>query len=74
MSTKLTHGLVISQKIIRCLAYAFVLLALCLFITYYTITYSIKRDCMNPYSRDIKAFGFWWRIEAGSTKEGCFGA
>jgi hypothetical protein len=74
MSSLPSHGMVISNKIMRVLAWAFLAVALCLFITFYTITYSIKRDCMNPYTRDIKVFGYWWHVEAGSTKDGCFGA
>jgi hypothetical protein len=55
----------------RWLALAFVLSVLIIFIAMWTVRYSINRDCQNPYQRNIKVFGYWIRIGAGSTKTGC---
>lgn len=66
-----TIGWVISSKITRWLAWCFVLSLLVIFISLWTVRYSINRDCRDYYTRDINVFGYWITIQAGSSKTGC---
>lgn len=68
-----THGWLIGNRIIRKLAWAFILLVLFMVIAISTITYAIRRDCQHPYNRDIKLFSYWLYVEAGSNEPGCPG-
>lgn len=66
-----THTALLLNKITNYLAVAFVIVLLVVFVSVYTIRYSIRRDCNDPYRRDIKLFGYWLHVESGSTKDGC---
>jgi phosphoglycerol transferase MdoB-like AlkP superfamily enzyme len=66
-----TLGWVFSSHIYKYLAWAFLAFLLVTFIYFYTLFYSLGRDCTNLYSRDFHMFGMWFEIDAGSTKDGC---
>jgi hypothetical protein len=66
-----THGWVISSKINKWLALAFIISLLVVFVTIWTVAYSIRRDCTDVYKRDLKAGKYWLHIESGSTKLEC---
>ena len=66
-----THGWLITNKLLRLLAGAFIISSVIIFIFVWTIRYSIDRDCSNPYERDVQISHYWISIKAGSTQEGC---
>lgn len=66
-----THGWIISSQLNKWLALILVVLLLIMFITAWTITYTIRRDCSNYYHRDMKVAGYWVHIQAGSTAKEC---
>ncbi len=35
------------------------------------VRHQIVRDCNDTYDRNLKLFGYWINIEAGSTKPNC---
>lgn len=66
-----THGWLIGNRIIRKLAWAFILLMLIVSFWVAMVTYSIRRDCSNPYHRRLYLFGYWIDTDMGSTKAEC---
>lgn len=66
-----THGWLIGNQIIRKFAWAFIILVLLSSFWVGMVTYAIRRDCQQPYTRNIKLFGYWMHLEAGSTKLNC---
>jgi hypothetical protein len=66
-----THGWLIGNRIIRKLAWAFIILVLLSSFWAGMVTYAIRRDCNQLYTRNLKVFGYWIHIEAGSNKFGC---
>lgn len=66
-----THGWVIGSQVNKWLALLFIINLLFWFIAFWTITYSVRRDCTNPYHRQIKAFSYWAVINIGSGKAEC---
>lgn len=66
-----THGWLIGNRIIRKLAWAFIIIVLFMSFWVAMVTYTIRRDCNDPYHRRLKMFGYWFVIDAGSTKTGC---
>lgn len=66
-----THSWVISSTINKWLALAFIVSILFWGIAIWTVTYTLRRECNDVYKRDIKTFGYWLHIEAGSTDMEC---
>lgn len=66
-----THGWLIGNRIIRKLAWAFIIVVLLFSFWAAMVTYAIRRDCQQPYTRNVKLFGYWMHVEAGSTKLNC---
>jgi hypothetical protein len=66
-----THTALLLNRLTNYLAGAFVFLLLITILFVYGVTYSIQRDCNNPYGRNLKLFGWWITIHAGSTKQDC---
>jgi hypothetical protein len=66
-----SHRWLVGQDIMRTFAWLFIISSLVTFITLWSIAYSIRRDCRSPYRRNMKLFGYWIHIDAGSTKDGC---
>jgi hypothetical protein len=66
-----THGWLIGNRIIRKLAWAFIIVVLVVVLWTSMVTYAIRRDCQQPYTRDFRLFGYWLHVEAGSTKLNC---
>jgi len=66
-----THGWLIGNRLIRKLAWAFIVLVLLVSFWVAMVTYSIRRDCYQPYDRSFKLFGYWVHLSAGSTKQEC---
>jgi hypothetical protein len=66
-----THGWVISSRITKYLAIAFLVITFIVFVTVWTITWGIRRDCSDVYKRDLKVGGYWLYIQAGSNDTGC---
>ncbi len=59
------------SKLLTYAAWAFIILSFIYIMHLWTVTYTLRQDCNNVYSRDIKLFGYWQHIEIGSTKDGC---
>lgn len=66
-----TIGWVVSSQINKYLALIFMISLLIWGIAIWTVTYTLRRDCTDVYKRDVEAFGYWLRVEAGSTKKEC---
>lgn len=72
-SAQPTHGWLIGNRLLRWFAGLFLLFLFVWFVAIWTVTYAIRRDCQQPYDRDLKLFGYWISVKAGSTKDGCPG-
>lgn len=66
-----THSGLAFNKLRDYLAYAFIFMSLVVFITLWTITYSIRRDCQRPYDRHFRILGYWAEVRIGSGKDEC---
>jgi hypothetical protein len=66
-----THGWLIGNRALRWLAGGFIFFTLITVMVVMTITYAIRRDCNNPYHRDLKIAGYWIHIQAGSNDLSC---
>lgn len=71
MRSSPTHGWVVGNRLLRWLATAFIIFSLIVFVLLFAITYTIRRDCTNPYRRDLKIVGYWVHIQAGSNSPSC---
>lgn len=66
-----THQWLLTNKIMRWLAGAFLVFLFFTVLIVSAITYSIRRDCSNPYRRTLEVGGYWLVIHMGSTEAGC---
>jgi hypothetical protein len=66
-----TFGWVLGSKITKWLSMLFVFTAFIVFLAVWTVTYTVRRDCSDVYTRNVGAFGYWLHVQAGSTKAGC---
>jgi hypothetical protein len=66
-----THSWVITSRINKWLAAIFLFCLLIVFITIWTLTYTIRRDCTDVYRRDFEVAGYWLHVDAGSTRPEC---
>jgi len=69
-----THGWLIGNRIIRAFAWGFIIIVFVAFIFLARVQYAVQRDCQDVYKKDVKIFGYWLHLEAGSNKTGCPGA
>jgi len=66
-----SHSFLLINRATNWLAGIFLFVLLVVFIAVWTVTYTIRRDCQHPYNRNIKVFGYWLQVDAGSTKKEC---
>ena len=66
-----SHSWLFFNKLTNYFAVAFLLLAFVIFLVLWTISYTIRRDCYNPYDRSFEIGNYWIGVKAGSLKDGC---
>lgn len=66
-----THTWLAMNKLMRYLAWAFIVVFTISFIAIWTVTYSIRRDCVDYYDRNLNLGQYWVTVQIGSTKPGC---
>lgn len=66
-----THIQLFLGQIWQYLAYAFVVVFVITFMFFWTLHYSLQRDCTDLYKRDVNLFGMWFHVDAGRNKDGC---
>lgn len=66
-----TYGWVLGSKITKWLSWLFIAVLFVAFVSVWTVTYTVRRNCSDVYTRNMKVAGYWLHIQAGSTKDGC---
>lgn len=66
-----THAQLFFNQAAQYMAYAFIFLVLVTGIFFYTVHYSLQRDCTDLYHREVNVFGMHFVVDASKNKEGC---
>lgn len=66
-----THTFLLINRVSRWLASILIVLVVITFIAFWTIRYSLQRNCYDVYERSLNIGNHWVNIEAGSNQPEC---
>ncbi len=62
---------VLTSQVYKWVTVIFFVVVFIVFVSIWTVTWGIRRDCEDVYKRNVETAGYWIHLTAGSTKPNC---